>query len=462
MQKIKKIHFVGIGGTGMNGIAEVLLNQGYFISGSDLSENTAVKHLKAQGAKIALSHAAENISNADVVVTSTAVKEDNPEVVAARAANIPVIPRAEMLAELMRFCYGIAIAGTHGKTTTTSLVASILTEAGLDPTYVIGGRLKSAQTNAKLGESTYFVAEADESDASFLYLQPMMAIVTNIDIDHLETYDDDVNCLQQTFAKFLHHLPFYGAAILCIDDLGVQKILPQVTRPIVSYGFHEAADVRATEVQQVGLQTNFTIKRKARADLPVCINLPGKHNVANALAAITVATELGINDGAIVAALKNFAGVGRRCEILGEFTTSKGKVTLIDDYGHHPREVAVTQKAIKTAYPNSRLITIFQPHRYTRTKNLFEDFVHILSDTDMLLMLEVYAAGEKSIPAADSRSLCRSIRQRGKVDPIFINEPAELLNVLKTVLQDGDIILLQGAGDISFLAQKLTTNLTDI
>ena len=462
MHKIKKIHFVGIGGTGMNGIAEVLLNQGYLISGSDLSANAAVKRLQEHGAKIALSHAAENISGADVVVTSTAVKDNNPEVMAARAANIPVIPRAEMLAELMRFCYGIAVAGTHGKTTTTSLVASVLAEAGLDPTYVIGGRLNSAQANAKLGESTYFVAEADESDASFLYLQPTMAIVTNIDVDHMETYGDDVNRLQQTFVKFLHHLPFYGVAILCIDDVGVQKILSQVTRPIVSYGFHETADVRASAIQQTGLQTNFTIKRKNREDLPVCINLPGRHNVANALAAVTVATELGVQDAAIIAALKNFAGVGRRCEVLGEFTTSKGKITLIDDYGHHPREVAVTQQAIKAAYPNSRLITIFQPHRYTRTKHLFEDFVHVLSDTDMLLMLEVYAAGEKNIPGADSRSLCRSIRQRGKVDPIFIAEPGELLNVLKTVLQDGDIVLLQGAGDIGSVAQQLTTKLTDI
>ncbi len=446
----------------MNGIAEVLLNQGYLISGSDINENPAIKRLNKQGAKITLCHAAKNVINADVVVTSTAVKENNPEVVAARLANIPVIPRAEMLAELMRFCYGIAVAGTHGKTTTTSLVASILAEAGLDPTYVIGGRLNSTQANANLGESSYFVAEADESDASFLYLQPMMAIVTNIDADHMETYDGDVNRLQQTFIKFLHHLPFYGVAILCIDDTGVQTILPEVTRPIVSYGFGEKADIRAIDVQQIGLQTHFIVKRKKREDLPVCINLPGKHNVANALAAIAVAIELGIDDVAIVKALKNFAGVGRRCEVLGEFTTSKGKITLIDDYGHHPREVAVTQKAIKTAYPRSRLITIFQPHRYTRTKNLFEDFVHVLADTDVLLMLEVYAAGEESVPAADSRSLCRSIRQRGKVDPIFISEPTELENMLKMILQDGDVVLMQGAGDISALAQKLTKSLADI
>jgi len=462
MRKINKIHFVGIGGTGMNGIAEVLLNQGYQISGSDINENAAIKRLMAQGAKVSLGHAAENIDAADVIVTSTAVKESNPEVIAARAANIPVIPRAQMLAELMRFCYGIAIAGTHGKTTTTSLVASILAEAGLDPTYVIGGCLNSVEANAKLGKSTYFVAEADESDASFLYLQPMMAIVTNIDVDHMETYGDDVNRLQQAFLKFLHHLPFYGLAIVCIDDPGVQKILTQVTRPIVSYGFNEVADVRAVNIEQDGLQTHFTVQRKGGSDLQLCINLPGWHNVENALAAITVASELGIADIAILKALKNFAGVGRRCEILGEFNTAKGKIVLIDDYGHHPNEVAVTQQAIKAAYPRQRLITVFQPHRYTRTKSLFEDFVRVLADTEILLMLDVYTAGEESIPGADTRSLCRSIRQRSKVEPIFIAKQAELTKVLQTILQDGDIILMQGAGDIGMLARSVAASLADI
>ena len=461
MRKIKKIHFIGIGGTGMNGIAEVLLNQGYQISGSDINENSTIKRLIAQGAKITLGHTAKNIAEADVIVTSTAVKENNPEVIAARAVNIPIIPRAQMLAELMRFCYGIAIAGTHGKTTTTSLVASILAEAGLDPTYVIGGRLNSTEANAKLGKSTYFVAEADESDASFLYLQPMMAIVTNIDIDHMETYGDDIHRLQQTFIEFLHHLPFYGLAIMCIDDLGVQKILTKVTRPIVSYGFSELADVRAVDVRQSGLKTHFVVQRKQKDDLELCINLPGKHNVENALAAITVATELAIDDAAILEALRKFAGVGRRCEVLGEFNTSKGKVILIDDYGHHPREVAVTQQAIKAAYPQQRLITIFQPHRYTRTKSLFEDFVHVLADTEVLLMLDVYAAGEASIPGADSRSLCRSIRRRGKVEPIFIAADDKLLEVLQPILQDGDVILMQGAGNIGTLAHNIAANLAE-
>ncbi len=455
MRKIKKIHFIGIGGTGMNGIAQVLLNEGYQISGSDIAENVAVLRLREQGAIVHIGHVAENIEGVDVVVTSTAVNDDNPEVVAARTSHIPIIPRAEMLAELMRFRYGIAVAGTHGKTTTTSLVASILAEGGLDPTYVIGGRLNSSGSNAKLGESKYLVAEADESDASFLYLQPMMAIVTNVDVDHMETYDGDINRLHQTFLEFLHHLPFYGAAIMCLDDAGVREIMPRVTRPIVTYGMHKKADIRATHLEYHGLQTHFKVRRNECDDLNIVMNLPGDHNVQNALAAITVAMELGVSDKAIINALQKFQGVGRRCEVLGDYAIEKGKVTLIDDYGHHPRELAATQQAIKAAYPEKRLVTIFQPHRYSRTKNLFEDFVQVLADTDMLIMLDVYSAGEEMVVGADTRSLCGSIRQRGKVDPIFVEDHTKLRETLLNIVQAGDVILMQGAGNIGSLTQTM-------
>lgn len=451
MHKVNKIHFIGIGGTGMNGIAEVLLNQGYQVSGSDMAKSAVIERLQSKGASITIGHCADNVAGVDVVVTSTAVRADNAEVLAAKEKNIPVIPRAEMLAELMRFCFGIAVAGTHGKTTTTSLVASILGEAGLDPTYVIGGRLNSSGANAKLGESKYLVAEADESDASFLYLQPTMAIVTNVDMDHMETYDGKVENLYKTFLSFLQHLPFYGMAIMCIDDLGVQAILPEVTRPVISYGFSAVADFSASELQQNGLQTHFTVQRKNHGDLNIIMNLPGKHNVLNALAAIVVATELGVADAAIIQALAKFAGVGRRCEVLGEFDT----YTLIDDYGHHPREIAATQEAIKSAFPGRRLVTVFQPHRYSRTKDLFEDFVQVLSETDKLMILEVYSAGEDVIKAADTRSLCGSIRQRGKVDPIFVPENGELFEMLQNVLEEGDVVLMQGAGNIGSLAQEV-------
>lgn len=460
MRKIKCLHFVGIGGTGMNGIAEVLLTLGYQISGSDLAENAATKRLKKLGATIFVGQHAENVQNADAIVVSTAVKNDNPEVVAARAARLPIIRRAEMLAELMRFRFGIAIAGTHGKTTTTSLVTSILAEANLDPTYVIGGLLNSSGTNAQLGESEYFVAEADESDASFLYLQPMISIVTNVDIDHMETYQDDVQKLHQTFIDFLHRLPFYGLAILCADDPGVQKILPQVARPMTTYGFNEGADVRAIDVSQNALQTMFTVKRGNNyADLKVTLNLPGRHNVLNALSAIIVATELGIADAQILSALKKFSGVGRRCQILGKFQIAKGEVTLIDDYGHHPRELAATQEAIKSAFPKQRLVTVFQPHRYTRTKTVYEDFVQVLSDMDVLVLLDIYSAGETPIPGIDGRTLSGSVRQRGKVDPIFIDDNSQLFSVLDNISQDGDIILMQGAGNIGTLVQQLAEKL---
>jgi UDP-N-acetylmuramate--alanine ligase len=461
MHKVKNIHFIGIGGTGMNGIAQVLLNQGYTISGSDIKENPAVVRLRAAGATIYIGHEAKNILHANVVVTSTAVQEDNPEVKAAREQHIPVIPRAEMLAELMRFQFGIAVAGTHGKTTTTSLVASILAEAELDPTYVIGGRLNSSGSNAKLGESQYFVAEADESDASFLYLQPTMAIVTNIDMDHMETYDGDMKKLYKTFVDFLHHLPFYGTAIMCTDDAGVQAVLPEVGRPVIGYGFDEASDVRGINVRQVGLQTYFTVVRKDLPALEVCMNLPGRHNVLNALSAIVVATEIGVADDAIVNALGKFSGVGRRCEVLGEYAGTFGEVTLIDDYGHHPRELAATHEAVKSAYPERRLVTVFQPHRYSRTKDLYEDFVQVLSDTDKLVMLEVYAAGEEAIPGADTRSLCGSIRSRGRVDPIFVADNDKLGGAIIDVLQDGDVLLMQGAGNIGSLAQEMAQRLAN-
>ncbi|MSP53858.1 MAG: UDP-N-acetylmuramate--L-alanine ligase [Gammaproteobacteria bacterium] len=460
MRKITRLHFVGIGGTGMNGIAEVLLTLGYQISGSDLHENPATKRLKSLGAKIYIGHKAENISDVDAIVISTAVQNDNPEVLAARSARLPIIRRAEMLAELMRFRFGIAIAGTHGKTTTTSLVTSILAEAGLDPTYVIGGRLNSSGAHAQLGESEYFVAEADESDASFLYLQPMISIVTNVDIDHMETYQDDVQKLHQTFIDFLHRLPFYGLAILCADDAGVQKILPHVARPIITYGFNERADVRAVNVTQNGLQTKFTVTRwGAHGPLHVVLNLPGRHNVLNALSAIIVATELGVSDAQILSALNKFSGVDRRCQILGNFKTAKGEVTLIDDYGHHPRELAATQEAIKSAFPERRLVTVFQPHRYTRTKTVYEDFVHVLSDMDALVLLDIYSAGEEPIPGIEGRTLSGSVRQRGKIDPIFIDDNAQLFSVLENIIQDGDIILLQGAGNIGSLVQQLADKL---
>lgn len=457
MERINHIHLIGIGGSGMAGIAEVLLNQGFKITGSDMTAGPMTERLASLGAKISIGHQKENIQGADAVVVSTAISQENPELQAAKEARIPIVPRAEMLAELMRFRHGIAIAGTHGKTTTTSLVASILGEGGLDPTFVIGGKLNSAGSNARMGASRYFVAEADESDASFLYLKPMISVVTNIDADHMSTYAGDFEKLKSTFIRFLHHLPFYGLAVLCIDDPVVCDILPQISRPITTYGLDEKADIYATDIEWCGLQTKFTvIRKKQKEPLRVTLNLPGRHNVLNALAAIAIATEVGVTDTAIQKALISFQGVGRRFQIHGEYPIqAAGKVLLLDDYGHHPREVAATIQAARQAWPDRRLVMVYQPHRYTRTRDLFEDFTQVLSEVDTLLMLDVYSAGETAIQGADSRSLCRSIRQRGKVDPIFVGETSQLADNLQAVLKDGDVVLMQGAGNIGSEAVKL-------
>ncbi len=455
MRRIRRIHFVGIGGVGMCGIAEVLLNQGYEISGSDIRPSATTDRLQALGAEIFIGHAESNVSRANVVVTSTAVKADNPEVAAARELRIPIVRRAEMLAELMRYRHGIAVAGTHGKTTTTSLMASIMAEAGLDPTFVIGGRLNSAGTNAQLGGSRYLVAEADESDASFLHLQPMVAIVTNIDADHMDTYGGDFGKLKQTFVNFLHNLPFYGLAVLCTEDPVVSEILPQVSRPVLTYGFHEDADYRAVDIRQQGMKTCFTVMRPGnQAPFEVCVNMPGRHNVLNALACIVVALDEGIDEAAIVRALERFEGVGRRFQVLGELPVAGGNVTLVDDYGHHPTEVQAVIRAVREGWPERRLVMIHQPHRYTRTRDLYEDFVKVLSDVDLLLLMEVYPAGEEPIPGADSRSLCRSIRQRG-VEPVYVDGPEGVADILRNLLQPGDLLLTQGAGNITSLAHQL-------
>ena len=451
-----RVHFIGIGGSGMSGIAEVMVTLGYQVSGSDQSESRATKRLQDMGATVYKGHAAEQIEGADVVVVSSAIKSDNPEHRAAREKRIPIVPRAEMLAELMRFKRGIAIAGTHGKTTTTSLTASVLREGGMDPTFVIGGRLKSAGTNARLGAGRYLVAEADESDASFLHLQPLIAVVTNIDNDHLGTHDGDFNRLRQSFVDFLHNLPFYGLAVLCVDDAEVRGILDRVGRPVTTYGLSAAADVRAVDIERKGLQTGYTVLRKGgAAPLTVTVNLPGTHNVLNSLAAIAVASELGITDAAIQSGLARFQGVDRRLQFVGELATGTGKAVLIDDYGHHPTEVAANIKAIRDGWPTKRLVMIYQPHRYTRTHDLYDDFVDVLSEVDLLLMLEVYAAGEKPIPGADSKSLCRSIRQRGKIDPLLVKKPEELKHMLNELLQDGDILVTQGAGSVGNLCKQL-------
>jgi UDP-N-acetylmuramate--alanine ligase len=451
MRRIRRIHFVGIGGAGMCGIAEVLLNQGYEIAGSDMKESKNTQRLKELGVDIFIGHDAVHIETADVLVVSTAIDTSNPEVSAALSRRLPIVRRAQMLAELMRYRHGIAVAGTHGKTTTTSLIASILGEAGFDPTYVIGGLLNSAGTNAKLGSSRYFVAEADESDASFLHLWPMVSIVTNIDADHMETYGGDFEILKRTFIDFLHNLPFYGLAVVCGDDPIVTELLPQIARPTVTYGFNEGNDVRAVDIEQDGLQTRFTALREGRDPLNVTLNLPGLHNVLNSLAAIAVATDEGVDDAAIVKALDDFEGVGRRFQRLGDMHG----VQLVDDYGHHPREVAATIAAARQAYPNRRLVMLFQPHRYTRTRDCFEDFVHVLSSVDALLLLDVYSAGEKPISGADSRSLARSVRNRGLVDPVFVEASDELASILPSILKAGDVLLTQGAGTVGSIAVEL-------
>ncbi|MFW1677569.1 UDP-N-acetylmuramate--L-alanine ligase [Pontibacter sp. JAM-7] len=456
MRRIRRIHFIGIGGVGMCGIAEVLLNQGYDISGSDLKVSATTQRLVQLGMEIFIGHAADNVATADVVVVSTAVNEENPELVAAREQRTPVVRRAEMLAELMRYRHGIAVAGTHGKTTTTSLLASVFAEGERDPTFVIGGRLNSAGTNAKMGTSRYLVAEADESDASFLHLQPMVAIVTNIDADHMETYENDFSRLKRTFIEFLHNLPFYGLAVLCIDDPVVREILPEVSRPILTYGVSEDADFRAVNIEQVGMYSSFTVQRPDNLDpLQVKLHMPGQHNVLNALATIAVATDEGIAGKAICQALEKFAGVGRRFQVLGDVPVTGGTAMLVDDYGHHPREVQAVIKAVREGWPDKRLVMIYQPHRYTRTRDLYEDFTQVLSEVDLLLLLEVYPAGEEPITGADSRNLCRSIRQRGAIEPVYVNDKSEVAELLRNILQPGDLLLTQGAGDITALAHEL-------
>lgn len=459
MRRIKRIHFVGIGGAGMSGIAEVLANLGYQVSGSDLRQSQVTDRLTSLGIEVFFGHKSTNVDGVDVVVASTAIGKENPEIETAKEKRIPIVPRAEMLAELMRYRHGVAVAGTHGKTTTTSLTASIYAEAGLDPTFVIGGLLNSAGTNARLGTSRYFIAEADESDASFLHLQPMVSIVTNIDADHMETYGGDFKVLENNFVEFLHNLPFYGLAVLCIDDETVEELMPRITRPITTYGFSPKADVRAIDFEQKGTQSRFKVVRKGHSGaLDIRLNLPGQHNVQNALAAIAVATEDGVSDEAIQTALEKFQGIGRRFEMYGDFEiekdNSKISVGLIDDYGHHPKEVEATIKAMRQSWPDRRLVMVYQPHRYTRTRDLYEDFCQVLSEVDVLLMLQVYSAGEESIVGADSQALCRSIRQRGQLDPIFVEDQEALEKVLPSLLRDNDLVLTQGAGNVGVLAPK--------
>jgi UDP-N-acetylmuramate--alanine ligase len=461
MRRINLVHFVGIGGSGMGGIAEVLLNLGYQVQGSDIKANSVTQRLAQLGARILLGHDAANVAGADVVVVSTAIRRDNPEVATALDQRIPVVPRAEMLGELMRFRHSIAVAGTHGKTTTTSLVASVLAEGGEDPTFVIGGRLKSAGTNARLGAGRYLVAEADESDASFLHLQPMIAIVTNIDNDHLGTHGGDFQKLRHSFVEFLHNLPFYGLAILCVDDAELRSLLPQVARPIITYGIDEAADIRAVNIQRQLGRTRFDVQRKGHARaLDVTVNLPGRHNVLNSLAAIAVATELSIADAAIQSALLGFQGIDRRLQVVGELRLREGDVTVVDDYGHHPTEIAATLDALRQAYDGRRIVLVFQPHRYTRTRDLLDDFARVLATADALLVTEVYSAGESPIDGADGRAICRAVRSRGKVEPVFVPQVDEIATAVNDLLRPGDVIAMMGAGSISAVAHDLAAALT--
>lgn len=457
MRRIRHIHFVGVGGAGMSGIAEVLKNQGYEVSGSDIRDSLVTERLRTMGITVQIGHREENTDLADVVVVSTAVAKDNPEVTSARSRRVPIVPRAEMLAEIMRYRHGIAVAGTHGKTTTTSLIASILGEAGLDPTFVIGGKLNSAGTNAQLGGSRYLVAEADESDASFLHLTPVISVVTNIEADHMETYGGDVGKLKQTFVDFLHNLPFYGVAVMCVDDDYVNEIIPRISRAIITYGIDNPdADYRAETIVSDGLRTHFVVRRPGgRSDLNVELKMPGRHNVLNALAAIAVATDEGVDDASICGGLAGFAGVGRRFQVYGDYATRKGAITLVDDYGHHPTEVEAVIRAAREAWPKRRIVMLYQPHRYSRTRDLYEDFVRVLSEVDALLLMDVYAAGEPAIPGADGRALCRSIRQRGKLEPVFVEINSEVEHLLATTLQDGDLLITQGAGDIGGVAARL-------
>jgi UDP-N-acetylmuramate--alanine ligase len=455
MRRVKQIHFIGVGGAGMGGIAEVLAYEGYKITGSDIAENAVVEHLRSIGVEIFIGHAQENIYGASVVVVSTAIKSENPELLAAQQARIPVVRRAEMLAELMRYRHGVAISGTHGKTTTTSLIASIYGEAGLDPTFVIGGLLNSAGTNAKLGQSRYLIAEADESDASFLHLQPMVSVVTNIEADHMDTYQGDFEVLKDTFVQFIQNLPFYGTAVVCLDDNVIEELIPRFARQCVTYGFHEQADVRISMFKQSINRSQFIVHRANREDLTIQLNLPGKHNALNAAAAIAVAMEDDIEDEAILSALNKFEGIGRRFEQYGEFDTGRGKAMLVDDYGHHPTEVQATINAAREGWPEKRLIMAYQPHRYTRTRDLYEDFARVLAQVDQLLLLDVYPAGEMPIAGADSRSLCRTIRQQSGKEPIFVSSPEELPGILANIIQDDDLIMTQGAGNIGSVVKIL-------
>lgn len=459
MRRVRHIHFVGIGGAGMGGIAEVLKNIGYEVTGSDIKQSAITERLESLGVPVTIGHAAENISDTDVVVVTSAIDERNEELIAARNKRVPVVQRAEMLAELMRFSQGIAIAGTHGKTTTTSLVASVLAEGGLDPTYVIGGLLNSSGTHARLGTGKYIVAEADESDASFLHLYPVFAVITNIDADHLDAYAGDFENLRHNFIEFLHQLPFYGLAILCVDDEGVRKILPEVTKPVVTYGLDFEADYNAELIRQENTKTWFKVSHKDNKDwLEIELNLPGKHNLLNALASIAIAHELGVSDEDIVKALSHFQGISRRCHVRGDVKLSHKHITLIDDYAHHPTEIEAIFEAIKSGWPDRRLVVIYQPHRFTRLRDLFEDFSHVLSSVDCLLVLDVYPAGEEHITGADSRSLCRAIRSRGLVEPVFVEDKETVLDVLSSLLEENDLLLTLGAGDIGTLSKQLYSN----
>lgn len=463
MRRIKKVHFVGIGGVGMSGIADVMNTLGYEVSGSDVATSLTTKNLISAGIKVYTRHSAKNVTDVDVVVVSSAIGPDNPDVVAAKEQRIPVIPRAEMLAELMRFSHGIAVAGTHGKTSVTSLVASILAEGGLDPTYVIGGKLNSSSAHARLGKGHYLVAEADESDASFLYLQPMIAIVTNIDADHLSAYQGKFDNLRRAFVEFLHHLPFYGLAIVCVDDDEVRNLLPEITRPVLRYGIEQDAEVCASNIRVEGLQTHFDVRLpETEETLAITLNMLGEHNVLNALAAICVAYELGVSNDAIQVALNRFEGIGRRMQSYGDIQTPVGVVTLVDDYAHHPTEIKATVNAVRAGWPDKRLVVVFQPHRYTRTRDLFEDFSQILSDIDVLLIAEVFPAGEDVIAGADARSLCAAVRARGKVNPVFVEDIENLEATLHSVIQDGDLILTMGAGSIGRVVTGLPDQLREV
>ena len=454
MRRLQTLHFIGIGGAGMGGIAEVLLNEGYTVTGSDINENAVVQRLKGLGATVFIGHDSQNVSNASVVVVSSAIDETNVEIIAAREKRIPIVRRAEMLAELMRFRFGIAIAGTHGKTTTTSLIASIFAEAELDPTFIIGGLLNSAGTNARLGKSRYLIAEADESDASFLHLQPLISVVTNIEADHMETYDGDFEKMKQTYIDFLHNLPFYGLATMCGDDADVRSVAKELGRRVVTYGFEAHNDYVISDFTQDETVTTFTITHEG-GQVELSLNLPGRHNALNATAAVAVAHEEGIDDKFIIAALQKFEGIGRRFQQYGEFDTGKGSIKLMDDYGHHPTEVAATIEAVRAAWPERRVVMCYQPHRYSRTRDLYDDFTQVLSKVDCLLLLEVYAAGEKPIAGADGRSLAQSIRQRNVIDPIFVAKPDDIPAQLAHVIKDGDVVITQGAGNINSVIKTL-------